>query len=85
MLGSFVYRLKSKDCAKSKVVVGPKIKIRCILHTAQMPYVRSYGSGGRGPGVRAAKFVNDLRFANDRGGRSLYYIEEEWNRGPTKV
>lgn len=50
---------------KSKVVLGPKIKIRCILHTAQMPYVRSYGSGGRGPGVRAAKFVNDLRFAND--------------------
>ena len=49
----------------SKVVVGSKIKIRCILHTAQMPYVRSYGSGGRGPGVRAAKFVNDLRFAND--------------------
>jgi hypothetical protein len=48
------------------VVLGPKIfKIRCILHTAQVPYVRSYGSGGRGPGVRAAKFVNDLRFAND--------------------
>ena len=66
MLGSFVYRLKSKWIVlKSKVVVGSKIKIRCILHTAQMAYVCRYGSGGRGTGVRAPKFVNDLRFAND--------------------